>query len=285
MQPRTCSSHACRVHTVRKNTVPSFAPALPDAAIFGPDAIASGEFRNFIIAKAINAEHSSCNSGFLHQLRERTRHTLLHNFVEEYMSVVPLVQRSGKRGKTRRVANPRQDFLGKLTPTMTWTCRASSGPLLVLLAPPALHVIDNNRLTHLHSIPLVSILGWSLDTTGIDIFHGRYESQLHLRCTAEQVAEISTHLGRVCAGSIMVELVLKREDSKQPWGFALLGNRIVSITPGSVASQVGLQQGQRLFRVAGKSVRGLQTDEIVSLVQRSALALRPCPSSSPEEAL
>jgi hypothetical protein len=37
---------------------------------------------------------------------------------------------------------------------------------------------------------------------------------------------------------------------------------------------MGLQPGQRLFRVAGRSVRGLQTDDIVAIVQKAALTLR-----------
>jgi hypothetical protein len=52
---------------------------------------------------------------------------------------------------------------------------------------------------------------------------------------AMQVRAISAVLRRWSAGSLLLELNLRREHVGQPWGFAVLGAVVVSVTRGSIA--------------------------------------------------
>ncbi|XP_062895697.1 rap1 GTPase-activating protein 1-like [Mobula hypostoma] len=68
-----------RVSVTARDGVPWFGPALPNPAVFpeGP------EFREFLLAKLINAEYSSYRSERFSALEERTRGTVLGNLCRE----------------------------------------------------------------------------------------------------------------------------------------------------------------------------------------------------------
>ena len=53
------------VSVARKANIAWASPSLP--AIFTTSTIRSGDFRRFLLAKAINAEHAACKSGILHE--------------------------------------------------------------------------------------------------------------------------------------------------------------------------------------------------------------------------
>uniref|UniRef100_F7FKQ5 Rap-GAP domain-containing protein n=1 Tax=Ornithorhynchus anatinus TaxID=9258 RepID=F7FKQ5_ORNAN len=70
------------VSVTARDDVPFFGPPLPSPAVFrkGP------EFRDFLLAKLINAEHSSYQADKFAKLEERTRGTLLESLFEELQS-------------------------------------------------------------------------------------------------------------------------------------------------------------------------------------------------------
>ncbi|XP_039769883.1 rap1 GTPase-activating protein 1-like isoform X2 [Ornithorhynchus anatinus] len=71
-----------KVSVTARDDVPFFGPPLPSPAVFrkGP------EFRDFLLAKLINAEHSSYQADKFAKLEERTRGTLLESLFEELQS-------------------------------------------------------------------------------------------------------------------------------------------------------------------------------------------------------
>lgn len=79
-------SHPCRVAVTRSKDIPLFGPLFPKGARFPR----SAAFRDFLLAKAVNAENAAEKSEKFRSMATRTRQEYLKDLAENYVTTTPI---------------------------------------------------------------------------------------------------------------------------------------------------------------------------------------------------
>lgn len=297
--------HEYTVATVRQTDVPAFGPALPADGHFSAAAIADGSFHRFLMAKIINAENACYLCGHLQKLSTRTRSLLLDNIVNTYGSDVPVTGAKVKTSIVQRVTGRsngskrrhRVSDANRLSVdldvgwfghgALSWFVQVdgpgSAGAIIntiLVVSSDQVVVVEEGTLSILHHIPAAAVLGWSaldrtLDRTGasLRLFFGRHEDSLVLHCDGQERQQIVNQLQCRTAGCHILDLDVRRDDPKQPWGFTVLGSTITEVVPGGIASLAGLGTQHQLLQINERSVRNMQQADIVQAVRMHELAV------------
>lgn len=163
----------------RMNDVPSFGPPIPSGVTFrDPEA-----FRNFLLAKVINAESAAHKSEKFHTMATRTRQEYLRDLAQNCVSTTPL-DSAGKlislASKKRERARARdgaelgaagavawrvlaQDFSGGATEI---SCALGVSAEYILLA-------DCNTKEVVFNCFCADVIGWTPERLALKIFYGR----------------------------------------------------------------------------------------------------------------
>lgn len=152
--------------------VPPFGPPIANGVTFRDPEI----FRNFLLAKVINAENAAHKSEKFHTMATRTRQEYLRDLAENYVSSrkIPLASKKRKRSKARESAELgaagaiawrvfAQDFSGGGTEL---SCALGISDEYVLL-------VDCSTKGVVFNCFCGDVIGWTPERLALKIFYGR----------------------------------------------------------------------------------------------------------------
>lgn len=278
----------------RSKEMPPFGPPIPEGGIF----VKSPQFKNFLLAKIINAEnaaHKYCEK--FRTMGQRTRLGLLTDLTQDYVTntiltdlhggsnsgtsgAVKIVSSlfGGKKRSQRRYAIfcGHSDIQGAIVWDVQVKDFGQSNKIIdciLGISATYLVVIEQQTKELLYVSPVEAILGWTSNPAWIKIFCHQAECLLIQIKDPEidEICEIVTRLKAVTNGCETRELTLRRKNPNS-LGFKIQPDGIVEwVEPGSIAWQTQLQPKSRLVEICKTSIATLSHSQMEEYIDESAV--------------
>lgn len=279
----------------RSKEVPPFGPPIPEGGIF----VKSPQFKNFLLAKVINAEnaaHKYC--GKFRDMGQRTRFGMLKDLVEGCVTNTtlndpPFGSNSGTSGAVKIVSSlfggkkrtqrryaifcGHSDIQGAIVWDIQVKDFGQSNKIIdciLGISATNLVVIEQQTKELLYVSPVEAILGWTSNPAWIKIFCHQAECLLvQIKDPdVDEICEIVTRLKAVTNGCETRELTLRRKNSQNSLGFDIQPDGIVTrVEAGSIAWQTHLQPGSRLVEICKTSTATLSYSQMMEYIRTSAV--------------
>ncbi len=178
-----CSS-PCSVAVTRSKDVPSFGPLIPEGVTFPKSSV----FRDFLLAKVINAENAAHKSHKFRAMATRTRQEYLRDLAERHTTSTP-IDPSGKfpfislahkkKEKSRPYGTAELRSLGAVTWPVHAEDHGTGGELEALLAisNDFLILLDQEAKAVVFNCATKDVIGWTRSSpASLRIFYERGES-------------------------------------------------------------------------------------------------------------
>ncbi|XP_049595426.1 signal-induced proliferation-associated 1-like protein 1 [Syngnathus scovelli] len=275
-----CSDNTCySVAVSRSQDVPPFGPPVPKGVTFPKSSV----FRDFLLAKVINAENAAHKSDKFGAMATRTRQEYLRDLAERHVTNTP-VEPSGKfpfislahkrREKTRPYSGAELRSLGAIT----WQVHAedqvagAERECLLAVSNDFVILLDQEAKAVVFNCATRDVIGWSTGSpASLKIFYERGES-VSLRSinnNTEDFGEVVKRLELLTKGSQTAEMTLRRNALGQ-LGFHVNFEGIVAeVEPYGYAWQAGLRQGSRLVEICKVAVASLSHEQMIDLLRTS----------------
>uniref|UniRef100_A0A4W6ETR9 Signal induced proliferation associated 1 like 1 n=1 Tax=Lates calcarifer TaxID=8187 RepID=A0A4W6ETR9_LATCA len=274
-----CSDNTCySVAVTRSQDVPSFGPPIPKGVTFPKSTV----FRDFLLAKVINAENAAHKSDKFGAMATRTRQEYLRDLAERHVTSTP-VEPTGKfpfislahkrREKVRPYSGAELRSLG----AVTWQVHAedqvagAERECLLAISNDFIILLDQEAKAVVFNCATRDVIGWSTGSpASMKIYYERGES-VSLRSinnNTEDFGEVVKRL-EVSGGSQTTEMTLRRNALGQ-LGFHVNFEGIVAeVEPYGYAWQAGLRQGSRLVEICKVAVASLSHEQMIDLLRTS----------------
>lgn len=279
----------------RTKEMPLFGPPIPEGGVF----VKSLQFKNFLLAKIINAEnaaHKYCEK--FRTMGQRTRLGLLKDLTQDYVTNTTLNDFSGgsnsgpsgavkivsslfggKKRSQRRYANfcGHSDIQGAIVWDVQVKDFGQSNKIIdciLGISASYLVVIEQQTKELLYVSPVEAILGWTSNPAWIKIFCHQAECLLiQIKDPdVDEICEIVTRLKAVTNGCETRELTLRRKNSQNSLGFDIQPDGIViRVDAGSIAWQTHLVPGSRLVEICKTSTATLSYPQMMEYIRTSAV--------------
>ncbi|XP_006899751.1 PREDICTED: signal-induced proliferation-associated 1-like protein 3 [Elephantulus edwardii] len=274
-----CTDNVCYSMAVtRSKDAPPFGPPIPSGTTFRKSDI----FRDFLLAKVINAENAAHKSDKFHTMATRTRQEYLKDLAENCVSNTPIDSSgkfnlisltSKKKEKTKARVGAEQHSAGAIA----WRVAAQdyaqgveidcilgiSNEFVVLLDLRTKEVVFNCYCG--------DVIGWTPDSTTLKIFYGRGD-HIFLQATegsVEDIREIVQRLKVVTNGWETVDMTLRRNGLGQLGFHVKYDGTVAEVEDYGFAWQAGLRQGSRLVEICKVAVVTLTHDQMIDLLRTS----------------
>ncbi|XP_072222216.1 signal-induced proliferation-associated 1-like protein 1 [Leuresthes tenuis] len=275
-----CSDSTCySVAVTRSQDVPSFGPPIPKGVTFPKSTV----FRDFLLAKVINAENAAHKSDKFGAMATRTRQEYLRDLAERHVTSTP-VEPTGKfpfislahkrREKVRPYSRAELQSLGAIT----WQVHAedqvagAERECLLAISNDFIILLDQEAKAVVFNCATRDAIGWSTGSpASMKIYYERGES-VSLRSinnNTEDFGEVVKRLEMLTKGCQTTEMTLRRNALGQ-LGFHVNFEGIVAeVEPYGYAWQAGLRQGSRLVEICKVSVASLSHEQMIDLLRTS----------------
>ncbi|XP_040916648.1 signal-induced proliferation-associated 1-like protein 1 [Toxotes jaculatrix] len=275
-----CSDNTCySVAVSRSQDVPSFGPPIPKGVTFPKSTV----FRDFLLAKVINAENAAHKSDKFGAMATRTRQEYLRDLAERHVTSTP-VEPTGKfpfislahkrREKVRPYSGAELRSLG----AVTWQVHAedqvagAERECLLAISNDFIILLDQEAKAVVFNCATRDVIGWSTGSpASMKIYYERGES-VSLRSinnNTEDFGEVVKRLELLTKGSQTTEMTLRRNALGQ-LGFHVNFEGIVAeVEPYGYAWQAGLRQGSRLVEICKVAVASLSHEQMIDLLRTS----------------
>uniref|UniRef100_A0A672UKL7 Signal induced proliferation associated 1 like 3 n=1 Tax=Strigops habroptila TaxID=2489341 RepID=A0A672UKL7_STRHB len=266
------------VAVTRSKDVPSFGPPIPNGVTFRK----SDVFREFLLAKVINAENAAHKSDKFHTMATRTRREYLKDLAENWVTNTPIDSTgkfnlislaSKKKEKTKARVGAEQHSAGAIS----WRVSALdfargaeiscalgiSNEFVVLLDLGAKEVVFNCFCG--------DVIGWTAEAATIKIFYGRGD-HIFIRAGEggpEDIKEIVQRLKVMTDGCDTVDMTLRRNGLGQLGFHVKYDGTVAEVEDYGFAWQAGLRQGSRLVEICKVAVVTLNHDQMIDLLRTS----------------
>uniref|UniRef100_A0A668SGP2 Signal-induced proliferation-associated 1 like 1 n=1 Tax=Oreochromis aureus TaxID=47969 RepID=A0A668SGP2_OREAU len=267
------------VAVTRSKDVPSFGPPIPEGVTFPKSSV----FRDFLLAKVINAENAAHKSHKFRAMATRTRQEYLRDLAERHTTNTP-IDPSGKfpfislAHKKKEKSRPYEGAELRSLGAVTWPVHAedhgSGGEMEALLAisNDFLILLDQEAKAVVFNCATKDVIGWTLSSpASLKIFYERGES-VSLRSISnntEDFKEVVKRLEFLTKGCETSEMTLRRNGLGQ-LGFHVNYEGIVAeVEPYGYAWQAGLRQGSRLVEICKVAVATLTHEQMIDLLRTS----------------
>ncbi|NXS38970.1 SI1L3 protein, partial [Balaeniceps rex] len=266
------------VAVTRSKDVPPFGPPIPSGITFRK----SDVFRDFLLAKVINAENAAHKSDKFHTMATRTRQEYLKDLAENCVTNTPIDSAgkfnlislaSKKKEKTKARAGAEQHSAGAIA----WHVSAQdfargaeiacalgiSNEFVVLLDLSAKEVVFNCFCG--------DVIGWTADASTVKIFYGRGD-HVFIRAaegSPEDIKEIVQRLKVMTDGCETVDMTLRRNGLGQLGFHVKYDGTVAEVEDYGFAWQAGLRQGSRLVEICKVAVVTLTHDQMIDLLRTS----------------
>ncbi|XP_056393628.1 signal-induced proliferation-associated 1-like protein 3 isoform X3 [Hyla sarda] len=274
-----CTENVCyRVAVTRSKDVPPFGPPIPNGVTFRK----SDVFRDFLLAKVINAENAAHKSDKFHTMATRTRQEYLKDLAENYVTNTP-IDTSGKfnlisltskkKERTRARAGAELQSSGALC----WRVMAQdfsqaaetecalgiSNEFMVLIETTTKEVVFNCYCA--------DVIGWTPEPLSLKIFYGRGDHILiwAIDGNAEDIREIVQRLKIMTTGCETMDMTLRRNGLGQLGFHVKYDGTVAEVEDYGFAWQAGLRQGSRLVEICKVAVVTLTHDQMIDLLRTS----------------
>lgn len=295
----------------RSMEMPPFGPPIPQNKTF----IKSTQFKNFLLAKIINAEnaaHKYCEK--FRNMGQRTRLGLLKDLAQDYVTNTNLSDYNGgsnsgasgaakivsslfggKKRSQRRYAN----FCGNsdIRGAIVWDVHVKDSgngnkiiDCILGISSTYLVIIEQETKELVYVTPVEAIMGWTSNPGGIKIYCHQAEC-LGIQIKdpdVDEVCEIVTRLKAVSNGCESRELTLRRKScshnpqNPQNLGFEIQPDGIVTkVESGSIAWQTHLLPGSRIVEICKTSTATLSYSQMKEYIRTSiVVTLTVLPANS-----
>uniref|UniRef100_A0A3P8XP29 Signal induced proliferation associated 1 like 1 n=1 Tax=Esox lucius TaxID=8010 RepID=A0A3P8XP29_ESOLU len=271
----TCYS----VAVTRSQDVPSFGPPIPKGVTFPKSTV----FRDFLLAKVINAENAAHKSEKFGAMATRTRHEYLRDLAERHVTSTP-VEPTGKfpfislAHKRRERVRPYSGAELRSLGAVTWLVHAedqvagAERECLLAISNDFLILLDQEAKAVVFNCATRDIIGWSSGSpASMKIYYERGEnvSLRSINNNTEDFGEVVKRLELLTKGSQTTEMTLRRNGLGQ-LGFHVNFEGIVAeVEHYGYAWQAGLRQGSRLVEICKVAVASLSHEQMIDLLRTS----------------
>ncbi|KAJ8246933.1 hypothetical protein GJAV_G00256930 [Gymnothorax javanicus] len=273
-----------RVAVTRSKDIPLFGPLFPKGARFPR----SPAFRDFLLAKAVNAENAAEKSEKFRSMATRTRQEYLKDLAENYVTTTPID--SSTKFPLLSLGSKRKDKLKGAkgaelhsAGALVWAVTAEGGrgsceklPCLLGVSAESVVLIERCTRRVVFNCCCRDVIGWKAVMEGgatggpsLDIFYERGEavSVSVMDSQAEDIREVVQRLELVTRGCETREVTPLRDGVGQP-GFLLSEEGFVTeLQRFGYAESGGLQLGARVVLLCGQLLVSLRPDERASLLR------------------
>ncbi|KAM3861023.1 LOW QUALITY PROTEIN: signal-induced proliferation-associated 1-like protein 1 [Diretmus argenteus] len=267
------------VAVTRSKDMPPFGPPILEDMTFPKSSV----FRDFLLAKVINAENAAHKSNKFRAMATRTRQEYLRDLAERHTTSTP-IDPSGKfpfislahkkKEKSRPYAGAELRSLGAVAWAVHAEDHSTGGELEALLAisNDFLILLDQEAKAVVFNCATKDVIGWTLSSpASMRIFYERGES-VSLRSVSnntEDFKEVVKRLELLTKGCETSEMTLRRNGLGQ-LGFHVNYEGIVAeVEPYGYAWQAGLRQGSRLVEICKVAVATLTHEQMIDLLRTS----------------
>uniref|UniRef100_A0A8I3WTR9 Signal induced proliferation associated 1 like 1 n=1 Tax=Callithrix jacchus TaxID=9483 RepID=A0A8I3WTR9_CALJA len=273
-----CSDSVCySVAVTRSRDVPSFGPPIPKGVTFPK----SNVFRDFLLAKVINAENAAHKSEKFRAMATRTRQEYLKDLAEKNVTNTP-IDPSGKfpfislASKKKEKSKPYPGAELSSMGAIVWVVRAKDYSkameldCLLGISNEFIVLIEQETKSVVFNCSCRDVIGWTSTDTSLKIFYERGECvSVESFINNEEIKEIVKRLQFVSKGCESVEMTLRRNGLGQ-LGFHVNYEGIVAdVEPYGYAWQAGLRQGSRLVEICKVAVATLSHEQMIDLLRTS----------------
>ncbi|XP_051052230.1 signal-induced proliferation-associated 1-like protein 1 isoform X3 [Phodopus roborovskii] len=273
-----CTESVCySVAVTRSRDVPSFGPPIPKGVTFPK----SNVFRDFLLAKVINAENAAHKSEKFRAMATRTRQEYLKDLAEKNVTNTP-IDPSGKfpfislASKKKEKSKPYPGAELSSMGAIVWAVRAKDYnkamefDCLLGISNEFIVLIDQEARSVAFNCSCRDVIGWTSSDTSLKIFYERGECvSVESFISSEDIKEIVKRLQFVSKGCESVEMTLRRNGLGQ-LGFHVNYEGIVAdVEPYGYAWQAGLRQGSRLVEICKVAVATLSHEQMIDLLRTS----------------
>uniref|UniRef100_A0A673B8D5 Signal-induced proliferation-associated 1 like 3 n=1 Tax=Sphaeramia orbicularis TaxID=375764 RepID=A0A673B8D5_9TELE len=274
-----CSENTCySVAVTRMKDVPPFGPPIPSGITFrDPET-----FRNFLLAKVINAENAAHKSEKFHTMATRTRQEYLRDLAENYVSSTPL-DTAGKlnnlislASKKRERSKAREGAELGAAGAVAWRVQAqdfSGGgtelPCALGLSAEYALLIDCSTKEVVFNCFCADVIGWTPERLALKIFYGRGD-HIAVRVPegcAQDIREVVQRLKVM--GCETVDMTLRRNGLGQLGFHVRLDGTVAEVEEYGFAWQAGLRQGSRLVEICKVAAVTLTHEQMIDLLRTS----------------
>lgn len=276
-----CSENTCySVAVTRMKDVPPFGPPVPSGIVFRDPEI----FRNFLLAKVINAENAAHKSEKFHTMATRTRKEYLRDLAENYVSSTPL-DSVGKLNNLISLASKRRERskaregaeLGAAG-AVAWRVQAqdfSGGgpelPCALGMSAEYVLLIDCSTKEVVFNCFCADVIGWTAERLALKIFYGRGD-HISVRVPegcAQDIREIVQRLKSLTVACETVDMTLRRNGLGQLGFHVRLDGTVAEVEEYGFAWQAGLRQGSRLVEICKVAAVTLTHEQMIDLLRTS----------------
>ncbi|KAG9481405.1 hypothetical protein GDO78_010572 [Eleutherodactylus coqui] len=274
-----CTDSVCySVAVTRSRDVPAFGPPIPKSFTFPKSTV----FRDFLLAKVINAENAAHKSEKFRAMATRTHQEYLKDLAEKNVTNTS-IDSSGKfpfislASKKKEKAKPYSWAELYSIGAIVWSVQVEdfSNALeiecLLCISNEILALLDQETKNVIFNCSSRDIIGWTSNNAAVKIFYERGEC-VFIRSysnNSDEIKEIVKRLEIVTKGCESVEMTLRRNGLGQ-LGFHVNYEGIVAeVEPYGYAWQAGLRQGSRLVEICKVAVATLSHEQMIDLLRTS----------------
>ncbi|XP_078515598.1 signal-induced proliferation-associated 1-like protein 1 isoform X1 [Lissotriton helveticus] len=266
------------VAVTRSRDVPSFGPPIPNGVTFPKSSV----FRDFLLAKVINAENAAHKSEKFRAMATRTRQEYLKDLAEKNVTSTaidpsgkfPFISLASKK-KEKTKPYPGAELLS--CGAVMWNVHvedyisALEMECLLGISYEIVALIEQDTKTVVFNCSTRDVIGWTVSDTTIKIFYERGESVFvrSFNNNTEDIKDIIKRLEVVTKGCETIDMTLRRNGLGQ-LGFHVNYEGIVAdVEPYGYAWQAGLRQGSRLVEICKVAVATLSHEQMIDLLRTS----------------
>lgn len=274
-----CTENVCYSMAVtRSKDAPPFGPPIPNGTTFRK----SDVFRDFLLAKVINAENAAHKSDKFHTMATRTRQEYLKDLAENCVSNTPIDSSgkfnlisltSKKKEKTKARAGAEQHSAGAIAWRVAAQDYAQGSEIDCILGISNEFVVllDLRTKEVVFNCYCGDVIGWTPDSSTIKIFYGRGD-HIFLQAaegSVEDIRDIVQRLKVMTNGWETVDMTLRRNGLGQLGFHVKYDGTVAEVEDYGFAWQAGLRQGSRLVEICKVAVVTLSHDQMIDLLRTS----------------
>ncbi|GAB1291845.1 Signal-induced proliferation-associated 1-like protein 3 [Apodemus speciosus] len=274
-----CTENVCYSMAVtRSKDAPPFGPPIPHGTTFRK----SDVFRDFLLAKVINAENAAHKSDKFHTMATRTRQEYLKDLAENCVSNTPIDSSgkfnlisltSKKKEKTKARAGAEQHSAGAIAWRVAAQDYAQGSEIDCILGISNEFVVllDLRTKEVVFNCYCGDVIGWTPDSSTIKIFYGRGD-HIFLQAaegSVEDIRDIVQRLKVMTNGWETVDMTLRRNGLGQLGFHVKYDGTVAEVEDYGFAWQAGLRQGSRLVEICKVAVVTLSHDQMIDLLRTS----------------
>ncbi|XP_064411838.1 signal-induced proliferation-associated 1-like protein 2 isoform X3 [Latimeria chalumnae] len=274
-----CTENVCySVAVSRSKDVPPFGPPIPKGVTFPKSAV----FRDFLLAKVINAENAAHKSEKFRAMATRTRQEYLKDLAENFVTTAT-VDSSVKfsfitlGAKKKEKTKPKRDAHLYSIGAIVWNViardfgQSTDIECLLGISNEFIMLVEKESKNVVFNCSCRDVIGWTSGLMTIKVFYERGECVIlsALDNCVEDIREVVQRLQIVTRGCETTEMTLRRNGLGQ-LGFHVNFEGIVAdVEPFGFAWKAGLRQGSRLVEICKVAVATLTHEQMIDLLRTS----------------